>query len=430
MTKNSSAVGLAGRAGYRFPRLPVWWARATLFSERTLSPLADLAVRLVLAQGFFVSGVLKLSDWSTALYLAANEYPVSWLTPVTAAVLGVTVEVLASVLVAAGLATRAAALALAALTIIVQTSYVALDAHLFSIALLGWYVVTGAGAISLDASIARGVERSAVPFASRLARLLDAITQRVAPSYELALRLWLAAALLVAVFSAASALPVLSQLLPSQSALAFPAALSLACAALLAGGAALRFAGLALVVAGMFSGAPEAQKAALMYWSLTGALLVVRGSGRLSLDAWVRDWCGRRYPELDGGLGFDLASAPRVVIVGAGFGGLACAYALRHTPVNITLVDRHNYHLFQPLLYQVATAALAPGDIATPIRGLLRDQPNARVLLGEVTGVDSKCRHVILGDRRIPYDYLVLASGARHSYFGRSEWEPYAPGLK
>jgi len=96
----------------------------------------------------------------------------------------------------------------------------------------------------------------------------------------------------------------------------------------------------------------------------------------------------------------------------------------------VTLIDRHNYHLFQPLLYQVATTALAAGDIAMPIRSLLRDQANARVLLGEVTGVDTASRVVCLGARRLPYEYLVLATGATHSYFGKDEWAAFAPGLK
>ncbi len=98
--------------------------------------------------------------------------------------------------------------------------------------------------------------------------------------------------------------------------------------------------------------------------------------------------------------------------------------------MSVTLIDRHNYHLFQPLLYQVATTALAAGDIAMPIRVLLREQRNARVLLGEVTGVDAQRREIVLGARRVPYDYLLLATGATHSYFGRDEWAPFAPGLK
>jgi NADH:ubiquinone reductase (H+-translocating) len=127
---------------------------------------------------------------------------------------------------------------------------------------------------------------------------------------------------------------------------------------------------------------------------------------------------------------------PRVVIVGAGFGGLSAAIALRRAKVHVTLIDRRNYHLFQPLLYQVATAALSPADIAQPIRSILRHQRNATVLLGTVTGVDTATRDVlILGpdpstDRRIPYDYLIVATGARHAYFGNDAWEPFAPGLK
>ncbi|MDX1487548.1 MAG: NAD(P)/FAD-dependent oxidoreductase, partial [Acidiferrobacterales bacterium] len=121
---------------------------------------------------------------------------------------------------------------------------------------------------------------------------------------------------------------------------------------------------------------------------------------------------------------------PRVVIVGAGFGGLTCAAALRRTPVQVTLIDRQNYHLFQPLLYQVATAGLSPGDIAMPIRGLFREQFNARVLLGTVTGVDTTRQEVLMGTKHVPYDYLVLATGAQHNYFGRDEWQSHAPGLK
>ncbi|RYY93830.1 MAG: FAD-binding protein, partial [Alphaproteobacteria bacterium] len=121
---------------------------------------------------------------------------------------------------------------------------------------------------------------------------------------------------------------------------------------------------------------------------------------------------------------------PRVVIVGAGFGGLSAAKALNKADMRVTLVDRRNHHLFQPLLYQVATAGLSPGQIATPIRTVLRKQKNAEVLLGTVTGVDTTRRQVKLGAHEINYDYLVLATGARHSYFGRDEWEQFAPGLK
>jgi len=122
---------------------------------------------------------------------------------------------------------------------------------------------------------------------------------------------------------------------------------------------------------------------------------------------------------------------PRVVIVGGGFAGLNAAKGLAHLPVDVTLVDRRNHHLFQPLLYQVALAVLSPADIAQPIRSILRRQSNAEVLMDEVTGIDVSARQVALGSgAQLNYDYLVLASGATHSYFGHDAWEPLAPGLK
>jgi NADH:quinone reductase (non-electrogenic) len=121
---------------------------------------------------------------------------------------------------------------------------------------------------------------------------------------------------------------------------------------------------------------------------------------------------------------------PRIVIVGAGFGGLFAAKALARVDAEVTVVDRHNYHLFQPLLYQVAAAGLPPSDVAWPIRGILRRQRNATVLLGEVVGVDANRRVVELEDRALPFDYLVVATGSTHSYFGHDEWKPFAPGLK
>ncbi|MCW5774378.1 MAG: NAD(P)/FAD-dependent oxidoreductase [Rhodospirillaceae bacterium] len=121
---------------------------------------------------------------------------------------------------------------------------------------------------------------------------------------------------------------------------------------------------------------------------------------------------------------------PQVVIIGAGFGGLAAAHALRKAPVDVTVIDKRNYHLFQPLLYQVATAGLSPAQIASPIRGILSRQRNAAVLMAKVTAVDKAAKVVVAGDQRVPYDYLIVATGARHAYFGHDEWEPFAPGLK
>src|SRR5579883_3365656 len=113
---------------------------------------------------------------------------------------------------------------------------------------------------------------------------------------------------------------------------------------------------------------------------------------------------------------------PRVLIIGGGFGGLNAARALRHAPVQVTLVDRRNHHLFQPLLYQVATAALNPSDIASPIRRILRHQANVEVQLAEVKAIDVERRTLALDDRLVPYDFLILATGATHSYFGRDDW--------
>jgi len=127
---------------------------------------------------------------------------------------------------------------------------------------------------------------------------------------------------------------------------------------------------------------------------------------------------------------FPIARIPRVVIVGAGFGGLSAAKALAGTAYEITLIDRHNYHLFQPLLYQVATAGLSPADIAAPIRGIIGAQRNITVTLAAVSGVDTARSEVIAEGRRIPYDFLVLATGAQHAYFGHDDWAFYAPGLK
>lgn len=123
---------------------------------------------------------------------------------------------------------------------------------------------------------------------------------------------------------------------------------------------------------------------------------------------------------------------PRIVIIGGGFGGLSAAKALRNAAAEVLVIDRTNHHLFQPLLYQVATASLSPGDVSAPIRHILRKQQNTSVLLAEVRGIDvnRKLVHIDLPDREIGYDYLIVASGSHHAYFGHDDWEPFAPGLK
>ena len=123
-------------------------------------------------------------------------------------------------------------------------------------------------------------------------------------------------------------------------------------------------------------------------------------------------------------------SVPHVVIIGGGFGGLETARSLRKSNVQVTLVDRHNYHLFQPLLYQVATGGLSPANIATPLRSIFRRQANCEVLLAEVKDFDLDEKRLVLADGELKYDHLVVAAGATHSYFGHEEWASVAPGLK
>src|SRR3954463_15954282 len=125
-----------------------------------------------------------------------------------------------------------------------------------------------------------------------------------------------------------------------------------------------------------------------------------------------------------------MPTRPRVLIVGGGFGGISAAKALRHADVDVTLIDRTNHYLFQPLLYQVATGVLSPADIASPIRFLLRRQRNTTVLMSDVSSIDVANRVVHAADARIAFDYLIVATGSRHAYFNHPEWEPLAPGLK
>ena len=389
--------------------------------ERVVAPLLSLGVRLYVAQPFFVSAIVKASDWDKAVYLARYEYPVSWLDPVPSAVLGLAIELLGSVLLAFGLATRVAAISLIALSIVVHVSYVASDGTLFAIVLLVRYAVAGGGAFSLDRALIRGLAGSALPLADREVRIARAVTRYGAPLYTLVLRLWLAAALALA---GASASGGIAYWIPVGSAPQLGPVVGGAAIGLLAAGLATRPA--VLVLAALAANVPMSEMGAALhgYWIAAFALLVVHGAGPISVDAAIAALLARRARARTA------AARPHVVIVGAGFGGLSCAIGLAASPVRLTLIDRQNHHLFQPLLYQVATAGLSAGDIATPVRGLFRDVEHARVLLGEVTGVDPMRRTVSVGAAQIDYDYLVLATGATHSYFGREEWAPYAPGLK
>jgi NADH dehydrogenase/putative oxidoreductase len=410
--------------------------------ELTLAPLLDLAVRLWLAQKFWVSGILKATNWQSAIQLATYEYPVSWMSPVTAAYLGVSIELVCPVLLAFGLATRVAALPLLLLSLVIQLEYRALNEHVFWMMLFGGYIVLGAGPLSMDRLMARGFADSALPLAAAASRAVAALSHTGGPAYRLFVRASLALMLAASTLAPAFLLETVSRLgyrpeasvLSAQAPFAIVVLLGLLCPLLLVLGLATRLAALAGVVAvlalTMDPGATPLARVDHLYLLLLLGLILLQGPGPLSLDHPFKRMLRRSFPPLDGRPAVPLESLPRVVIVGAGFGGLTAARSLRLAACQVTLIDAHNYHLFQPLLYQVATAALSPADIATPIRGLFRDQLNAGVLLGRVTGVDAEKQEVVLGDRRVPYDYLVVATGARHGYFGREEWETLAPGLK
>jgi NADH dehydrogenase/putative oxidoreductase len=399
--------------------------------SRLAWPLLDLGIRLWLAQRFFVSGVVKLTHWSSALDLAATEYPVRWMDPVTAACTGVTIEVAGAVLLASGLLTRYAAVPMLILTLVVRLNYQAVDSQLFWVVLLGWYAVAGAGPLSLDNVLRRGISDSALPVAPSVLRVSAWLRRQASPFYLSFARLWFAATLLVAATGGLGGrLEPGAAWLPLQTAAHWPGALALAVGGFLLPGLLTRAVSVGLVLALLGVAMRDPRLSDDIYALMVLAILIAQGGGPVSLDAIARSWYATRVSGLNGARRTGGTDLPRVVIVGAGFGGLSCAAALRHARASVTLIDRANYHLFQPLLYQVATAALSPGDIAAPVRPLFRDAANTRVLLGAVTGVDATRKVVMLGGKEVPYDHLVLATGAAHSYFGKDHWAPFAPGLK
>jgi NADH dehydrogenase/putative oxidoreductase len=376
----------------------------------------------------------------TALWLAANEYPVSWLDPVLAAWVGAAIEIVGPVLLTLGLATRAAAAAMLGLTLVMQYFYQENDQHLAWAVLFGWYGVMGAGRLSVDRLMARGIGESALPFAGPIARFLASLTKWGGPLFQLFLRSWIAAIFFrsgltkiadwdAAIFLFTDEYKV--PFLPPELAAMLGTLCELSCPAFLVLGLGSRLFALPLIGMSIVIDLTYQHNVEHLYWIFILALIVVRGPGALSVDRLVSLVLRARFPLIVRTRARTMPpEGPHVVIVGAGFGGLAAAQGLRHTACHITLIDQHNYHLFQPLLYQIATAGLSPADIATPIREILRDQPNVKVVMGRVTGVESKDRAVITEDGAVHYDWLILATGAQHSYFGKDEWAPFAPGLK
>ena len=397
-------------------------------------PNAELAIRLWLAEIFFVSGALKLTQWQTALQLGSHAYSVAWLFPVSATYVGASTEVLGAVLLAAGFMTRFAAVPMLISSLVAQFDYMASDNQLFGVVLFGWYAVFGAGPIAIDSLLRRGLADSALLLIPRIVRASEWVRSNCGPFFISLMRIWFGAALLLSAMR-----PVwihgdhalrMDAWLPLGTAAQLPASFALIGGAMLLLGFGTRYATVALVLVLSFCCLMDPPLTDAVYLLMMSAIFITYGAGKLSVDHLISAIVESRRDDDSRRGTTALRGLPRVVIVGAGFGGLSCAAALRGTNASVTLIDRVNHHLFQPLLYQVATAGLSPSDIAAPVRPLFRDSMNTRVLLGTVTGVDTDGRRVLVGHETIAYDYLVLATGATHSYFGNGAWAPYAPGLK
>ncbi len=384
------------------------------FLSKRLWPLLDLMIRLQLASVFFTSGVLKASSWPTTVLLYTTEHPLKGVPATTAATIGTGIELVCPILLVLGLFTRLGALPLLLTAAFLQFTYKALPDHLFWMALLGLLTLRGAGPIAIDAFIGPHLANAPLPLARHFAALGAALRRSAAPVLTMLLRVWLASMIWHGLLVSQ---PLLVQVVGVFASLAFVAGLATHLAAVIL---------LLLVVLLPTNAALLGEP---IYPLLLLASFALQGGGPLAVDRLLAGSIKRWFPALAPSDEW-LADAPRVLIVGAGFGGIAAAQGLRYARARVTLIDRRNYHLFQPLLYQVATASLSPADIATPIRTLVRDQRNCTVLMGRVTGIDREARQVQIGERTIGYDLLVLATGARHSYFGKDAWESLAPGLK
>jgi NADH dehydrogenase FAD-containing subunit/uncharacterized membrane protein YphA (DoxX/SURF4 family) len=363
-------------------------------------PVVLVAARIWLGQATFVHGLMAM--------MQANGF--SRIPPAPDTVL----QGVLPFLLAIGLLTRPAALIL--LLGIAQTP----EQNLVGPCglLLLWLIAQGAGPLSIDFLMRIGLRRVPLSPVRAIGQLYDGIQKLTSEGLPFVTRVFLA------VFVAAGAGVALWPQPVSGELLTAPWWLILLGWALVFGLLARPIAVALCVIWPLmpFVG-PEQNVTAV---GLLLLLIASRGPGKLSLD-WGMVQAIR---SLDGGQQLVTETSPHIVVVGGGFGGIAAVRALKRTNCRITLIDRRNHHLFQPLLYQVATAALSPADIAVPIRSVVRGQHNVAVRLANVTGVDVAARQVITGDARVPFDFLVLATGAEHSYFGRDEWSPFAPGLK
>ncbi|NQX95301.1 MAG: FAD-dependent oxidoreductase, partial [Erythrobacter sp.] len=405
------------------------WSKWYLDGTETFWPISDVIIRFFIGMWFLRSGLVKAADWDTALYLAANEYPVDWMSPANAALTGVTIELVGPILLIAGFFTRPAALAMAALTLVSQAVYVPTTSNLLVIAMLAWYVVAGPAALSVDKVLSSGLKTSALPLASPAIRLAEWSRDNLGPILMAAIRIWLGVTLLVYADVFEPPVAVLTWL-PTMVFYGMPAWAAIGVSVLFFTGFGALIVSYALFFLIAIYMIADAHPNVTLFPFLFLAMYEARGAGVFSLDRAILAWMeknilfDRDYADIPD-------SWPHVVVVGAGFGGLAAVARLKRLPVRITLIDKRNYHLFQPLLYQIATATLNPADIATPIRSLFKGDGNVRVLKGEVTAIDSKAKTLSLAaGQEVAFDKLVLATGATHSYFGKDEWGAFAPGLK
>ena len=396
-----------------------------------LSAWLDLAMRVWLAQAFLAGAVMTLM-LNTPPAMSGFGLHADVFNRLVASPLGILTQTVCPVLLLLGLFSRFAAVPLLVQVLLLRVPGGHPITHLSWSVLLGWTIVIGPGPYSLDALFGRGLDTSAVPGARTVGIVFAWFTLRLEPWYRLIMRLWVAsvplaqAATIYRLDDAMRSGPLSSWLgaVPDGTGM-LPAGLSLLIGFLLLMGLCTRGCALILLIAIPIGQAGMATDDRL-FWAVLLGLLACRGPGPFALDAVVTravDAVDRRMLTIN-------ASLPHVVILGGGFGGVAAARALHNAPCRVTVVDRNNHHVFQPLLYQVATAGLSPAAIATPIRSLFRSQTNLKVLLAEVRGVSVKTAEVILDQGRLAFDYLVVATGARHSYFGRDDWAGDAPGLK
>mgnify|MGYP003385467173 CR=1 FL=1 len=411
-----------------------WVADTIDYLSHNLWPIVDLVIRLFIAKQALFSGFLLATDWHMATSMASAANAIPSVGSAAQALPVILVLILGGLSLLLGFGTRVGALAILLLSAWTHHYSMPSDLNLFWMIWMAGCVMRGAGSLSLDHLMASGMKNSAVPFVSGLVRMFRASYPPLSALYLLGLRLWLMFGMVMTVIISAenwdghtnamlSWLPLHSaHNLFGEASILIPIFLGFGFLTRVAAFSGIAFIGYSAVMTDMINFP--------FYWITTLGILLAYGPGPLSLDGAILGILKRKIPQLSGKPAFSLDGLPHVVIVGAGFGGIACARALRHAPVKVTLIDSHNYFLFQPLLYQVATAGLSPGDIAVPIRSIFRDQFNAEVFLGTVKDIDVVNRKLIADRMTIGYDHLVIATGATHSYFGKDVWAPYAPGLK